>query len=92
MEQARKCWGDILKDRQHRECATVWLEYLTLERRCGDTKHLRVLFQKALGSCKDWPQYIMEEWTMFERETGTLQDMLKCHQKCDEIKQSEFIS
>lgn len=87
--EARKIWGEILKHRQHRESAVAWLEYVGLERHYGENKHLRVLFQRAVNACKDWPQHIMEEWLMFEREVGTLEDVLKCVEKSREIKQSK---
>lgn len=91
IDEARKNWGEILKNRQYRESATAWLEYIALERRCGDHKQLRVLFQRAIHACKDWPQYITEEWLMFEREVGTLEDVLKCIEKSNECKQSKCI-
>lgn len=92
MDDARKNWGEILKNKQHRDSATVWLEYIALERRCGDHKQLRILFQRAINACKDWPQYITEEWLMFEREVGSLEDVLKCFEKSNECKQRKFIN
>lgn len=89
LAEARKNWGEILKNRQHRESAVVWLEYIALERRYGDDKQLRVLFQRAINACKDWPQHLMEEWLMFEREVGSLEDVLKCVEKSRELKQSK---
>lgn len=92
MTEARKNWGEILKNRQHRESAVAWLEYVALERRYGDVKQLRVLFQRAINACKDWPQHVMEEWLMFEREVGTLEDVLKCAEKARELKQGKWFS
>lgn len=89
LAEARKNWGEILKNRQHRESAVAWLEYIALERRYGDDKQLRVLFQRAINACKDWPQHLMEEWLMFEREVGSLEDVLKCVEKSRELKQSK---
>lgn len=62
------------------------MEYASIERQYGDTNHLRNLFQKALSACTDWPEYIFEEWLMFEREFGTLETILKCSEKRKTIK------
>lgn len=56
----------------------MWLEYANLERQYGDTNKVRALFQRALSARTDWPLYIYEEWLMFEREFGTLENLLKC--------------
>lgn len=66
--------------------ASVWMEYVNIERQYGDTNHLRNLFQKALSACTDWPECIFEEWLMFEREFGTLETILKCTEKRKTIK------
>lgn len=91
ISEARKNWGEILKNRQHRESAVAWLEYIALERRYGDYKQLRTLFQRAINACRDWPQHVMEEWLMFEREVGSLEDVLKCVEKSKELKQSKSL-
>ncbi|KAJ8978971.1 hypothetical protein NQ317_001443 [Molorchus minor] len=67
---AHKIWGKILHQAENKGTASVWLEYCNLDRQYGDATHLRSLFQRALSACKDWPQYIAEEWLMFERENG----------------------
>lgn len=39
----------------------------------------------------DWPQCIAEEWLMFERETGALEDILKCIEKTKSFIKSQII-
>ncbi|KAJ8962585.1 hypothetical protein NQ318_000978 [Aromia moschata] len=81
MPAARKIWNSILHQTSNKSTASVWLEYASLERQYGDASHLRSLFQRALKACTDWPQCLCEEWLMFEREEGTLEDILKCTAK-----------
>lgn len=81
MSEARNVWKALLHINKNKEMANLWLEYLNLERIYGDVGQLRSLFGRALSSCKDWPQAIAEEWVMFERECGSLEDMMKCLQK-----------
>ncbi|KAG5872420.1 hypothetical protein JTB14_013665 [Gonioctena quinquepunctata] len=82
MVAARKKWGEIIGQQHNKGSASVWLEYANLEKQYGDSGHLRGIYKKALAACKDWPQYIAEEWLMFERESGTLEDVMKCWEKC----------
>ena len=77
MEKARSLWADILSQ-GHSVTASYWLEYISLERCYGDTKHLRKLYQKALSSVKDWPESIATSWLDFERDEGTLEQMEFC--------------
>lgn len=65
--------------------SAFWLEYANLEKQYGEPHTLRSLFQRALNAIKDWPQCIMDEWLMYERHTGTLEDVMKCIQKCREV-------
>lgn len=81
MEAARRLWSDIVH-KMGKNNVNVWLEFASLERQYGQPQNLRSLFQKALSSCTDWPQYVMEEWLMFEREEGSLESVLKCLEKC----------
>ncbi|XP_014219873.1 squamous cell carcinoma antigen recognized by T-cells 3 [Copidosoma floridanum] len=83
MEKARNLWSDIMSQ-GHSDAAASWLEYISLERCYGDTKHLRKLFQKALGSVKDWPEIISNAWINFERDEGTLEQMEVCETKTKE--------
>ncbi|EZA54025.1 hypothetical protein DMN91_000267 [Ooceraea biroi] len=83
MEKARTLWADILSQ-GHSATASYWLEYISLERCYGDTKHLRKLFQKALASVKDWPESIANAWIDFERDKGTLEQMQLCEVKTKE--------
>ncbi|XP_066592775.1 squamous cell carcinoma antigen recognized by T-cells 3-like [Prorops nasuta] len=83
MEKARSLWSDILSQ-GHSATAASWLEYISLERCYGDTKHLRKLYQKALTSVKDWPESIANAWIDFERDEGTLEQMELCELKTKE--------
>ncbi|XP_011296923.1 squamous cell carcinoma antigen recognized by T-cells 3 [Fopius arisanus] len=83
MEKARSLWADILSQ-GHSERAASWLEYTTLEKCHGDTKHLRKLYQKALAAVKDWPESIANSWIDFERDEGTLEQMEACEIKTRE--------
>lgn len=90
MQAARRLWSEIMHNPQNRDSASVWIEYVNLERQYGDPQQLRSLFQRALKSCKDWPQFIIEQWTMYERECGSLNDMLKCVEICRKFRSSTF--
>ncbi|XP_054004935.1 squamous cell carcinoma antigen recognized by T-cells 3-like [Hylaeus anthracinus] len=83
MEKARSLWADILSQ-GHSGTASYWLEYISLERCYGDTKHLRKLYQKALTAVKDWPESIANAWINFERDEGTLEQMEHCEAKTKE--------
>ncbi|KAK0162802.1 hypothetical protein PV327_006548 [Microctonus hyperodae] len=80
MEKARTLWSDILSQ-GHSTAASSWLEYISLEKCYGDTKHLRKLFQRALVAVKDWPESIANSWIDFERDEGTLEQMEQCEIK-----------
>ncbi|XP_063980205.1 squamous cell carcinoma antigen recognized by T-cells 3-like [Diachasmimorpha longicaudata] len=83
MEKCRSLWSDILSQ-GHSERAASWLEYITLEKCYGDTKHLRKLYQKALAAVKDWPESIANSWIDFERDEGTLEQVENCEIKSRE--------
>ncbi|XP_015126104.1 squamous cell carcinoma antigen recognized by T-cells 3 [Diachasma alloeum] len=83
MDRSRSLWSDILSQ-GHSERAASWLEYITLEKCYGDTKHLRKLYQKALAAVKDWPESIANSWIDFERDEGTLEQMEICEAKSKE--------
>nr|XP_033338957.1 squamous cell carcinoma antigen recognized by T-cells 3-like [Megalopta genalis] len=83
MEKARSLWADILSQ-GHSGTASYWMEYISLERCYGDTKHLRKLYQKALNSVKDWPESIANSWIDFERDEGTLEQMEHCESRTQE--------
>ncbi|XP_025829162.1 squamous cell carcinoma antigen recognized by T-cells 3 isoform X2 [Agrilus planipennis] len=83
-EGARKIWSDILKNPNFRKSASAWLEYAALERQSKEPQTLRMIFQRAISVPLDWPQYIVDEWTLFEREFGTLQDIIRCEKICKE--------
>ncbi|KAH0554628.1 hypothetical protein KQX54_011972 [Cotesia glomerata] len=83
MDTARQLWADIMSQ-GHSETAGMWLEYVALEKCCGDTKPLRKLFTKALAAVKDWPETICNAWLDFERDEGTLEQVEFCEAKIKE--------
>lgn len=70
--------------------AVLWLEYSNVERHYGEPHQLRTLFKRALSTNTDWPQCIAEEWLMFEREYGSLEDVLKCEEKTKRILKTQM--
>ncbi|KAF5274090.1 hypothetical protein FQR65_LT04488 [Abscondita terminalis] len=87
MTEARRIWFNILSHSSHKELANVWLEFIALEKQRGDDNQLRKLYKQAITKCKDWPQYVAEDWIMYERESGTLNDMLKCLDMCKNVQE-----
>ncbi|XP_066142437.1 squamous cell carcinoma antigen recognized by T-cells 3 [Euwallacea fornicatus] len=83
-EEARKLWKQILFKSPNKDSAILWLEYANLEKQYGDPQTLRSVFQKAVNSMSVWPQFIIDEWQLHERHTGTLEEVTKCLQKCSE--------
>lgn len=82
---ARKLWSGIFHQPQNKENVYMWLEYANLERQYGDANNLRQIYQRAINTC-NWPHLVADEWLMYERENGTLQDVLKCLDKCKTVK------
>lgn len=70
IEGARNIWSDIMAVVGAQ--AQYWLEFLTMEKTFGDTKHLRKLFPRALDKVQDWPHLVGDWWIQFELEEGTL--------------------
>ncbi|XP_051160742.1 squamous cell carcinoma antigen recognized by T-cells 3-like [Leptopilina boulardi] len=83
MEKARELWADILTQ-GHSSKAASWLEFISLEKCYGTTKHLRKLYPKALAIVKDWPESIGNAWINFERDEGTLEQLEIAEQKVKE--------
>ncbi|XP_057655116.1 squamous cell carcinoma antigen recognized by T-cells 3 isoform X1 [Diorhabda carinulata] len=81
MESVRKLWSNIMSHQQSKESANTWCEYANLEKQYGTPKNVRNIFNRALASCKEWSLYILEEWLMFEREVGSLEDIIRCEDK-----------
>ncbi|KAF5293014.1 hypothetical protein FQA39_LY13783 [Lamprigera yunnana] len=88
MTEARRIWFEILSYESHNQLANVWLEFILLEKQFGKDQQLRKLYQQAIRKCTDWPQYIAEDWMMYERECGSLHDMLKCIEMCKNIRET----
>ncbi|XP_050295375.1 squamous cell carcinoma antigen recognized by T-cells 3 [Anthonomus grandis grandis] len=85
MKEARKVWNQIIVKSANKGSYCLWLEYINIEKQYGEANTLRSLFQKALNSVEDWPQGIIDEWLMYERHFGTLEDVMKCVTKCREL-------
>ena len=61
--------------------AQFCLEYITLEKMFGDTKHLRKLFPRLLEKCQDIPEMVGGAWLQFEREEGSLEQFEEAESK-----------
>lgn len=84
VEMGRKIWSNVIF--KLGKTANAYLEYAAFERQYGDVKNLRVTFQKAINTCTDYPKYVADEWLLYERQLGTLQDVFNCMQKIREIQ------
>jgi len=80
MENARKLWAEITNS--HPFKASVWMEYVQLEKTFGDKKHLRKAYQRALEKTYDEPQLVINSYTQFEREEGSLEAFEYCRKLC----------
>jgi RNA recognition motif-containing protein len=80
MDEARKIWSEIVSGPAG-DNSQFWMEFITLEKIYGDTKHLRRLLPRALDRTKDWPEGIGEAWIQFEREEGTLDSLEEAEKK-----------
>jgi len=81
MENARKIWADIVT--AHPFKASVWLEYIQLEKTFGDKKHLRKAFQRALEKVYDDAELLVKSFVQFEREEGSLEAFEHCVKLCN---------
>ncbi|XP_048775052.2 squamous cell carcinoma antigen recognized by T-cells 3-like [Ostrea edulis] len=82
MTRAREIWNDIMSAGRNHE-ATLWLDYLKIERAYGDNKHCRKLLNRALNVVTDWPEGIVEAMINFEREEGNLEQYDAAVTKCE---------
>ncbi|KAH1015492.1 squamous cell carcinoma antigen recognized by T-cells 3 [Dendroctonus ponderosae] len=89
IKDARKIWGQIIKS-PNKSFSIFWLEFANLEKQYGEPQALRSLFQKALKEVQDQPQWIIDEWLLYERHCGTLDDVMKCTKKCSEILSQSY--
>eukprot|EP00092_Neocalanus_flemingeri_P022932 GFUD01024863.1.p1 GENE.GFUD01024863.1~~GFUD01024863.1.p1 ORF type:complete len:939 (+),score=286.08 GFUD01024863.1:83-2899(+) len=80
MENARKIWAEITA--AHPFTASVWLEYIQLEKTFGDKKHLRKAYQRGLEKTHDDPEILVRSFTQFEREEGSLEAFEHCRKLC----------
>jgi len=81
MENARKIWTDIVS--AHPFKASVWLEYIQLEKTFGDKKHLRKGYQRALEKVYDDAELVVKSFIQFEREEGSLEAFEHCNKLCN---------
>ncbi|KAL3285938.1 hypothetical protein HHI36_000456 [Cryptolaemus montrouzieri] len=89
IKEAMLIWNKIVGKMQNKGNLTIWLEFIALVKQFGEVNQTRSLFQRALNSCKDWAYYIAEEWLLFEREFGTLSNVLKCLEKCKSVNTNQ---
>lgn len=85
---ARRVWAQILHKPHNKLSAALWLECVALERQYGDAAQQRRLYQRALAARTDCPQRVADEWLAFERRRGTLQDVLECARRCQQVVES----
>ena len=80
MENARKIWSEITAAEPSR--ASVWLDYIQLEKTFGDKKHLRRAYQRAVEKTRDSPEIIVKSFIQFEREEGSLEAYEEAKKMC----------
>lgn len=73
VENFRRLWEEMLHKGGGR-FATVWLEYLQLERQFGDVENSRKLLYRAINSASDFPESVFYALLQFEKEEGTLDE------------------
>ena len=80
MGNARKIWSEITGAEPSR--ASVWLDYIHLEKTFGDKKHLRRAYQRAIEKTSDTPELIVKSFIQFEREEGSLEAYEEAKKVC----------
>ncbi|XP_033747614.1 squamous cell carcinoma antigen recognized by T-cells 3-like isoform X2 [Pecten maximus] len=80
--KARELWSEIMTEGHGNE-ATMWLEFYKMERMYGNNKHCRRVLTRALNSVTDWPESIVEAYTNFEREEGSIEEYDMAVSKCE---------
>ena len=80
MDIARQIWAAILQAQPF--TASLWLDFIQLEKTYGDKKHLRKAFQRALEKTFDHPEIIAKAFLQFEREEGSLEAWEQCRKQC----------
>ncbi|KAL1453971.1 hypothetical protein WDU94_010271 [Cyamophila willieti] len=89
LEKMRLIWNDALRD-FGTDKAAIWCQYIAMERKFGDHKHLRKLYQRALTAKTDWPESIGNDWVHFEKLEGSLDSYEVARRKVEEkMKQVE---
>lgn len=85
MDRCRELWNTLLLDPQAKILSQFWFEYVRIERQFGTIVSTRNVFNRAITCNTDWPQGIADEWIMFERDQGSIDDVLKCLDKINKI-------
>ena len=80
MGNARTIWSEITLAEPGR--ASVWLDYIHLEKTFGDKKHLRKAYQRAVEKTSDSPELIVKSFIQFEREEGSLEAYEEARKVC----------
>merc|ERR1712038_1099663 len=73
-------WAAILQGQPF--TASLWMDFIQLEKTYGDKKHLRKAFQRALEKTFDQPEIIAKAFLQFEREEGSLEAWEQCRKQC----------
>ncbi|CAG9862009.1 unnamed protein product [Phyllotreta striolata] len=92
LAEARKIWSDILSDPNMKASPNAWLEFTNIERQYGEIHKARSVFKRALSACKDWAHFIGEEWMLFERQIGSLEDVMKCSEQLKKIPRGSQVA
>ena len=80
MDIARQIWAAILQAQPF--TASLWMDFIQLEKTYGDKKHLRKAFQRALEKTFDHTEIIAKAFLQFEREEGSLEAWEQCRKQC----------
>lgn len=86
IKEARKVLSRIMSVQRNKASGYFWIDIISFEKQFGDVQQTRKLYQKAIQNCVDWGQYFFTEWLMFEREVGTLEDVLNCTEMCKKFQ------
>lgn len=80
MDVCRQIWAVILQGQP--PSATLWLEFVHLEKTYGDKKHLRKAYQRAVEKVHHQPELVTRSFLQFEREEGSLEAWEAARRQC----------
>ncbi|KAI8969015.1 hypothetical protein BDF20DRAFT_916429 [Mycotypha africana] len=76
IDKARELWQDIVD--RHGLDTEAWLQFINFEREHGNNSRCETLFKQAIQKRLDNPNRLMDAWSTFEREVGTLESYEQC--------------